>query len=169
MNWLKKKAIDDERIVNLKNSIYKEAYILIMLICSVSAVIKTWFLSDRGSVLTEMLVILAGSLYFGIRSVAMGIYSDEVEVHDQQNKMSFSRRTAISGLAIGLILALFFGVRSAVVYGDGSSQTAWKYFFSVFLFSLIFYIPLFAGTMTAIHHFANRVSRKVSQNDQLDS
>lgn len=168
MNWFKKKAAADERIVNLKNSIYKEAYMLVMLICSVSIVIKAWFMKEQESVMVEFLVLLGGSLYFCIRSVALGIYSDEVEVHDQRSKMPFSLRTAIAGLVIGLTLALFLGVRSAVLFGN-DSQTAWKYFFIVFLVSLVIYIPLFVGTMTAIHHIANRVSRAVSQNDQIDS
>jgi hypothetical protein len=43
--------------------------------------------------LTELIVILAGSIYFGVRSVMLGIYSDEVEVHDQTSKMSTASET----------------------------------------------------------------------------
>ena len=107
LNWFKKSTAEDERIVNLKNKLYKEVYTLIMIICSISVIIKSFALPRTESVWLEMLIILGGSLYFGIRSVALGIYSDEVEVHDQRSKISFSMRTAIWGLVIGFALALF--------------------------------------------------------------
>ncbi|GAB6929079.1 hypothetical protein JCM10914A_30620 [Paenibacillus sp. JCM 10914] len=169
MKWFKKHSAEDERIVNLKNKIYKEVYILIMIICSISVIIKSFALHPTESVWLELLIMLSGSIYFGIRSVALGIYSDEVEVHDQRNKMSFSKRTALWGLAIGIILALYFGIRSAVLFGNDNSSTEIKYFFMVFFVSLILYIPLFVGVNLVIHHGANRVSQKMSQNDQLDS
>lgn len=107
MKWFKRNAVEDERIVNMKNKLYKEVYTLIMVICSISVIIKSFMLTTTESVLLEMLIIIGGSLYFGIRSVTLGIYSDEVEIHDQKSKVSFSKRTAISGLVIGVVLALF--------------------------------------------------------------
>lgn len=169
MKWFKRNAVEDERIVNMKNQLYKEVYTLIMVICSISVIIKSFMLTTTESVLLEMLIIIGGSLYFGIRSVTLGIYSDEVEIHDQKSKVSFSKRTAISGLVIGVVLALFFGIRSAVLYGNGNSLTEWKYFFIVFLVSLIIYLPLFVVMNSAIHYGANKVSRRMSQNDEFDS
>lgn len=169
LNWFKKNSVEDERIVNLKNKLYKEVYTLIMIICSISVIIKSFALPRTEPVWLEMLIMLGGSLYFGIRSVALGIYSDEVEVHDQRSKISFSMRTAIWGLVIGVALALFFGIRSAVLFGNDNSATELKYFFSVFLVSLIIYIPLFVGVNWLIHYGANKVSQKMSQNDPFDS
>lgn len=169
MKWFKRNSVEDERIVNLKNKLYKEVYTLIMVICSISVIIKSFMQLGTEDVLLELLIILGGSLYVGIRSVALGIYSDEVEVHDQKSKISFSKLTAISGLAIGIVLALFFGIRSAVLFGNGNSATEVKYFFSVFIFSLIIYIPLFVLMNSAIHYGANKVSQKMSQNDEFDS
>lgn len=169
VNWFKKSTVEDERIVNLKNKLYKEVYTLIMIICSISVIIKSFALPRTESVWLEMLIMLGGSIYFGIRSVAMGIYSDEVEVHDQRSKVSFSKRTAIWGLVIGIALALFFGIRSAILFGNNSSATEIKYFFIVFFVSLIIYIPLFVGVNLMIHYGANKVSQKMSQNDPFDS
>ncbi|WP_251036162.1 DUF6773 family protein [Paenibacillus sp. ISL-20] len=168
MKWFKKNSVEDERIVNLKNKLYKEVYTLIMIICSISVIIKSFALSRTEPVWLEMLIILGGSLYFGIRSVAMGIYSDEVEVHDQRSKIPFRMRTAIWGLIIGVALALYFGIRSAILFGNDSSATEIKYFFIVFFVSLIIYIPLFVIVNSVIHYGANKVSQKMSQNDPFD-
>ena len=169
LNWFKKNSVvEDERIVNLKNKLYKEVYVLIMIICSISVIIKSFMQPEAESVWLEMLIILGGSLYFGIRSVGLGIYSDEVEVHDQRSKISFSKRTAISGLIIGVILALYFGIRSAVLYGNGNSATEIKYFLTVFIFSLIIYIPLFVGVNIVTHYGANKMSQKMSKDEDLD-
>ncbi|WP_307719743.1 DUF6773 family protein [Paenibacillus lautus] len=39
----------------------------------------------------------------------------------------------------------------------------------MFFVSLIIYIPLFVGVNSVIHYGANKVSRKMSQNDPFDS
>ncbi|WP_336779296.1 DUF6773 family protein [Paenibacillus illinoisensis] len=168
MKWFNKKGNQDERIVNLKNKVYKEAYILIMYLCGISILVKSFFQWETYSMLTELIVILAGSIYFGVRSVMLGIYSDEVEVHDQTSKMSYRQRNVITGLIIGISMALFLGIRSSVLFADTANEK-WWYFFLVFIFSLLLYIPLFAGFNIIVHHFANKASRKAASKDQWDS
>jgi hypothetical protein len=90
MKWFKKNGNQDERIVNLKNKVYKEAYILIMCICGISLMIKSFLNWETSSMLTELIVLLAGSIYSGVRSIMLGIYSDEVEVYDQTSKISYT-------------------------------------------------------------------------------
>jgi len=168
MKWFKKNANQDERIINLKNKVYKEAYILIMCICGISILIKSFLYWETYTMLTELIVILAGSIYFGVRSVMLGIYSDEVEVHDQTSKISYSLRNLITGLIIGISMALFLGIRSSVLFAD-TTHEKWWYFFLVFTISLLLYIPLFAGFNVIVHHFANKASQKAARKDQWDS
>lgn len=165
MIWTRKSAVEDERIVNMKNKIFKEAYALIMTICSISVIVKTFMFSDMESVMLELLILAGGSLYCFIRSVTLGLYSDEVEVHDRKRKMSFSKRIALTGLVIGFSIAMLLGIRSAVLYGDGGGATTIKYFFLVFFVSLIIYIPFFVAAVSVLHYFANKVSRNMSHND----
>lgn len=169
LNWFKKNPVEDERIVNLKNKLYKEVYTLIMIICSISVIIKSFALPRTESVWLEMLIMLGGSLYFGIRSVALGIYSDEVEVHDQRSKVSFNKRNVLWCFAIGFILALYCGIRSAILYGNNNSATEIKHFIIVFFATLIINVPLFVIVSSVIHYSANKVSQKMSQNDPFDS
>ncbi|SMF92459.1 hypothetical protein SAMN05661091_5834 [Paenibacillus uliginis N3/975] len=169
MKWFNRNRVEDERIVNMKNKIYKEVYILIMSICTISVVVKSFMLSDWKSSLLELVIVIAGGLYFGIRSVLLGIYSDEIEVHDSRSKVSFNIQNTLWGIGIGGFLALFFGIRSAVLYGDGTWTTGLWYFFLVTLVSLVINIPLFAGGMLIVHQLANRTSQKISQKDQFDS
>lgn len=164
MNWFNKSKLADERITNLKNQIYKEAYILIAVICSASIILKI-FLQEDPSTLTEVIVLLAGGIYYGVRSVMLGIYSEEVEAHDRENKTPYSRKNILSGLAIGLGIALFFGIRSALLYGKGDLETQAWYFFLVFIVSLIIYLPFFIVLLTLAHHLANKASKKVSESD----
>lgn len=129
---------------------------------------QKFFQWETYSMLTELIVILAGSIYFGVRSVMLGIYSDEVEVHDQTSKISYSQRNVITGLIIGISMALFLGIRSSVMFAD-TAHEKWWYFFLVFIFSLLLYIPLFAGFNVIVHHFANKASQKAASKDQCDS
>lgn len=169
MKWLKRRKVEDERIVNMKNKIYKEAYILIVSICTISIAVKSFMLSDWTSSLPEFVIVLIGSLYAAIRSVLLGIYSDEVEVNDSSSKIKFNTRIMLWGIGIGIFLALFFGIRSAILFGDGSWTTGLRYFFLVSLISLLIYIPLFAGVNVLFHKLANAASQKISGKDQLDS
>ncbi|WP_440117880.1 DUF6773 family protein [Paenibacillus sp. QZ-Y1] len=168
MKWFKKNGNQDERIVNLKNKVYKEAYSLIMWICGISIMIKSFLNWETYSMLTEVIVLLAGSIYFGVRSIMLGIYSDEVEVHDQTSKISYNLRSMITGLIIGISIALFMGIRSSVLFAE-TAHEKWWYFFLVFTISLLLYIPFFAGFNVIVHHFANKASQKAARKDQWDS
>ncbi|WP_410771657.1 DUF6773 family protein [Fontibacillus sp. BL9] len=170
MKWFGKKRVDDERILHLKNKIFREAFILIMVICNLSLLLK-WlvFRSDLESVITELVIVTAGSLYYTIRTVTLGIYYEEVEAHDNRSKMTYSRKNMLSGLATGLAISLFFGIRSAILYGDGLFSTQVWYFFIVFMVSLMIYLPFFIGILAASHSLANKASKKASDNDLLDS
>lgn len=168
MKWFNRSKVEDERIVHMKNKIYKEVYILIMSICAISTLVKSFMQSDWKSSLLELVIVVAGSLYFSIRSVFLGIYSDEVEVHDSRSKISLSTRNMLWGMGCGVFLALFFGIRSAILFGDGSWSTGLWYFFLVSFVSLVMYIPLFAGGSVIVHQFANKASQRMSEKDQLD-
>ncbi|MGV2883738.1 DUF6773 family protein [Paenibacillus taichungensis] len=168
MKWFKKSGNQDERIVHLKNNVYKEAYMLIMCICGISLIIKSFLNWETSSMLTELIVLLSGSIYSGVRSVMLGIYSDEVEVHDQTSKISYNLRSVITGLIIGLSIALFMGIRSSVLFAETTSEK-WWFFFLVFITALLLYIPFFAGFNVIVHHFANKASQKAARKDQWDS
>ena len=105
LNWFKKSTAEDERIVNLKNKLYKEVYTLIMIICDIRH--HQIFCAPANGVRLAGNADHTGRKLIFRDTPALGIYSDEVEVHDQRSKISFSMRTAIWGLVIGFALALF--------------------------------------------------------------
>lgn len=43
MKWFNKKGNQDECIVNFKNKVYKEVYILIMYLCGIFILVKSFF------------------------------------------------------------------------------------------------------------------------------
>lgn len=160
-----KRHSGDERIENERNRIYKEGYIVVLFICLASIIVKYLYYGfDLKLVLTEFIVLLISSLYIAIRSISLGLYSDAVEVHDRSSKLSMNMKNLIIGLGLGLAFAIFFGIRSAVLYGDSESQSI-LYFLLVFFVSLILYVPLFFVIFFVGHNAANKASQQVHKDD----
>lgn len=154
----KENKIMDERITNTINKIYKEAYFLAMIISLISIVVKySLYGVNVRLVITEILIIFVPCLYYLIRIVRLGIYLDEIEVHDRTNKISMSTKKIIVGLVLGVAIAVFFGLRSSILYGNDSNRL-W-YFIIVFFVSIGIYIPFFVSIIV----FTDAVSRKASK------
>ena len=153
----------DERIVNTRNKIYKEAYILAIAISFISMIVKAYVYGNK-SVLSEFLIIVIPGIYFGIRTICLGIYSDEVEVHDRTSKMPMSSKNMMVGLVSAVVMAVTFGVRSSILYGN-SSNRLW-YFFIVFVATIMIYGPFFIAVMLIWNAMAKQVSKKASQEEQ---
>ncbi|WP_164667324.1 DUF6773 family protein [Virgibacillus doumboii] len=170
MNLFRKNKVRDERIINLQNKIYKEIYILVIIICAVSAAIKIYVYgigTDR--VYTEMVILLAQGIYFSYRSAKTGIFSDEVEMHDRTSKMSMERKNLIIGMVIGVVLALGIATQSAILYGEGTGNTIYN-FFLVFFTCLMMYVPFFVLVIIIGHSFMKKKSDKAvkKQLDDMD-
>ncbi|MGR6542719.1 DUF6773 family protein [Paenibacillus tundrae] len=168
MKWFSKPAIQDERILHLKHKMYSEAFTLIQWICGISITIK--FILDHSitSMLIEGIILLTSSIYVGMRSIITGTYSDEVEVHDQNNNISYSKRNIITSSVIGLTLALLIGVRSSTLYGE-TTYERWWFFFLVFFVSFLIYIPIMVGINVFLHHYAHKASQKTNNHDHRET
>ncbi|MFF2092359.1 DUF6773 family protein [Paenibacillus sp. NPDC058174] len=163
IGWLRS-STGDERLDQVRNKLYAEAYWLVVIICYVSAVVKLIrFGTDYKLFLTEFIILAATSVYIGIRSILKGVYAAKAELKDRRSRMSRSKKQLISGLVLGLGIAIFFGVRSAVLYGDDS--TRFVYFLSVFAFSIIFYIPLFLIILWLGHAALRKASQSMGPKD----
>ena len=158
---LKKKTVD-ERIENTKNKIYKEVYIVIMVICVISIGVKYYLYGTTAKqLITELLVMFLSALYYGIRSVWLGIYIDEIEVHDRTSKLPLRTKNIIIGLVGGVAMAIFFGIRSSIVYGN-SSNRLW-YFITVFIVSIMMYCPFLVAITVIGDSAARKASKKITQ------
>lgn len=168
MKLFKNKRMNmDERIINSSNKIYKEVYILVIIIVLISIIIKLSINGlDYKSVISEFLILIIPSFYYVIRIIQLGIYSDSVEIHDRKSKISMNIKTILIGLGTGIIMALYFGIRSSIVYGDESNRV-W-YFFLVFITSFMIYCPLLAGGIALTNYIANNFSKKVNSTKDED-
>jgi magnesium-transporting ATPase (P-type) len=165
MGFLKKKEVADERIEIVKNKIYKETFWASIAISIISIIVKFYLYGiNTGSVITEFSIIIVLLFYRSARSVSLGIYSDEIELHDRKSKLPMNIKNIISGLGSGFAIAMFFGIRSAVVYGSDGNRM-W-YFVLVFLASLAIYCPFFIATIMAMHRIAKGVSERASKREQ---
>ncbi|NEU32140.1 hypothetical protein GN156_15405 [bacterium LRH843] len=164
MGFWNKKLID-ERVLNTQNKIYKEIYIIIMVLLLISIAIK--FITIEMSlqvVLTEWIIIIVTSIYYIGRAAFLGIYSDEVELHDNESKVKLSNKNIIGGISLGFVLAIIFATNSAVSYAD-SPQQAIYYFILVFFISLLIYAPLFVGFSTITYFVAKKKSEQIIKKD----
>lgn len=140
MRWFKQK-ITDEWIEQTKNKIYKELYVLVVLVCAFSFFYKEIVNPEPSTIPVVELIILAGTgIYYLIRGWMLGIFSAEKEMHDRNSRIPMTAKQFIYAAAGGLLLSIYFGVRSAVVYGEGTTQSIY-YFFISSAGSLLIYMP----------------------------
>ena len=162
-----KERLKDERIERLYNKIFREAYLIAIVIAVISILTKYFYYGlNTEYVIFEFAFIIVTSLYFLIRSVFLGIYSDAIELHDKDKSISLpmSVKQILIGIAAGFGIALFFGVRSALLYGGGGNQV--EYFFLVFGASFMIYLPALIILVLATSYIARKKSEQVNMEDE---
>jgi len=169
MFFNKKNEVKDERVENLYNKIYKEVYALVVILAAVSIIAKYFYYGlNLEHVVFELVLLISVSIYFLVRSVWMGLYSDMVELKDKSRKISLPMnvKQVVIALIAGLGIALFFGIRSSLLYGAGGNRL--NYFLLVFSASFLIYIPFLVLVTFLINHFANKKSKKINEKNLGD-
>lgn len=158
MSLFKKANVKDERITNIKNKIYAEIFILVIVICGISSFVKGT-IYDMGieSIITELSILFISGVYYLYRSTRLGVVSAEVEMHDRKSKWPQKKKNLVYGIILGVGIALFLGINSAVRYAEGVGQSIY-YFFLVAIVSLIFYLPFFLFVLVVGHDVAKKKS-----------
>jgi len=160
----------DERIVNMQNKIYREIYMGIMALCMLSIGWKFYLNgSDPGNVITELVIMVGQGIYYIIRSTSMGLLSSEVEMHNKNSRLSFTKKNIILPAMVGLGLAAFFATNSAINYADTREESIY-YFVLVFFVTLLFYIPffliIFGGPFLAAKKISDKIESKELEDDE---
>lgn len=160
MGLLKKSGFKDERITNIKNKIYAEVYILVMVIAITSIVFK-YFIYNLGieGIATELLILFLSGVYFVYRSTRLGVFSAEIEMHDRESKWPQQKKNLVASITLGVVIALVFGTNSAVQYAEGTRQSI-HYFSLTALVSLMIYLPFFLIFMVGGNELLKRNSEK---------
>ncbi len=150
----------DERVENVRNKIYKEIFRIISIICLVSLFLKI-FIFDVGTVgvMLELLILFVSGFYYLARSIFLGLYWDEVELHDRNSKIPMSNKTIFSSIGGSLVIAILMGINSAVSYADSTSQGLW-YFILVLLVSIMIYLPILFLLFGGIYFLAKKIGMK---------
>lgn len=158
----KENSTVDERIENTKNKIYKEAFNLVMAICLISIFVKYFIYGIKIElVIVELLCMIIPTIYYVIRTIFCGIYSDEIEMQDRTTKVPRNVKTIIVAIAGGVCIAVAMGIRSAILYGHTTSVRIW-YFIIVVVACLMIYIPILIAITILPHIIADNVSKKQS-------
>lgn len=167
MIFSNKQKIKDERVESLYNKIYREAYVIGVVLAVISIVAKYFYYGlNFEHVLFEFAFISLTSIFFLVRSIYLGIYSDAIELHDKDKTISLPMniKQMILAIIIGVAISLFFGLRSAFLYGSGGKQV--EYFFLVFGASFLIYIPFLLVLILGIGYFAKKKSEEVSRKEE---
>lgn len=158
----KRTKLLDERLENSKNKIYKEAFFIVQAICFLSIIVKDLLYEvNLKAIAIELLIIIIPLIYTLIRTIYLGIYSDEVELHDRTNKISITTKSFILGIVLGICMALFFGLRSAFLYGTTTAMRL-CYFISVFIVCFFIYVPLYIIVFIMPVMLATKTAKKQS-------
>lgn len=152
----------DERIENIRNKIFKEMYYVMMVICSISVFVKMYKFGLGSNFLTEeaileLVILIVGGVYFLARSIFLGVFWDEVEIHDRTSKTPMSKKTIIRSVGLAFLISFIMGINSAVSYADSSSQGLW-YFILVLCVSLMIYLPILLILFGGIYMLAKKIS-----------
>ncbi|SHN22729.1 DUF6773 family protein [Gracilibacillus kekensis] len=167
MNLFKRK-FQDERVTIEQNKIYREIYLLIYLICLGSVIYKfSSFGIEIQHVVTETIIFLVAGIYYGIRSTQKGLFSSEVEMHDNRSKWSYQTKNIVYAVIFGGLIALFFGFNSAFRYADSTPQAV-SYFFITFGATMMFYIPFLVVFLVVSYSIAKSRSDKVIEKQLED-
>lgn len=158
MGVWKKSKVKDERIINMQNKIYSEIYLLVMGISVISIFLKYFIYNlEIESLATELAILFFSSVYYMYRSMKLGIFSAEVELHDQKSKWTMRKKNFYISIAAGIVIALIFGIHSAVEYAEGTRQSIY-YFVITTLGSLIIYLPVFFVILVVGHEMMKKKS-----------
>ncbi|WP_019241040.1 MULTISPECIES: DUF6773 family protein [Bacillus] len=166
MNLFKMNNVTDERIENVRNKIYKELFYVVIAICFVSIITKTYkFGIGNVDAILECTILFIGAIYYLARSVYLGVYSDEVEMHDRTHKTSMSKKSLYISIGSAIVISLIMGINSAISFADNSSQ-GYEYFTIVTLVSIMIYLPIFLLLFCGIHLVAKKISMKSQEDDK---
>lgn len=174
MNLFKRTKLADERVLNLKNIIYAEIYIIVTILCSISFITKFYvFNTGIEGIYTELAILVISGVYYVFRATKLGVVSAEIELHDSKNKWSRRKKNLFLALILGLAISLTFGINSAVQYGEGMGQSIYYFFLTTFV-SLMIYLPVFLitwviGSDALKKKSDDAVDKMLSENESGDS
>ncbi|WP_101842496.1 DUF6773 family protein [Halobacillus sp. Marseille-P3879] len=163
-SWTKRKELD-ERVTILQNKIYRELYTLVVMICGGSLVYKIFQgEASTGNIWLEMVILVAGGIYYLARASHLGIFTDEVEMHDRSSRIKLNTKNLILSLSLGAGISLFFAVRNSLKYGEGTMETT-IYFFLILITSFAIYIPVLFGLIVVPSLIAKQKSERMNERD----
>lgn len=163
MKFFKRKKTEDEWLVQTKNQIFAEIYFIVVLIAVISFIVKYFFLHQSfQNVVTELVLLLAIGVYYGFRSVQLGVHAAEIELKERKRKHASLKYNLVIALAVGFVIALAFGLHSAIRYAEGMAQMA-TYFVVTFFASLVIYMPISILFIVWFNEMIERKSKRIAE------
>ncbi|WP_159881666.1 DUF6773 family protein [Paenibacillus puerhi] len=163
---MKNKKIKDERIMQLKNKIQSEAYMVVIFLAGISCFIKSHVMDlDFSQFAVEFGIIILSTAYIAIRSMLIG--------HDLMNNSKGGKVLTITSiLAISLAISIINGVRNYSLYSDKYSGVFDGLFISVLVVTFISAV-VFISVVFALLYGSNllgqrRIEKKLNEVEDDD-
>ncbi|MCA0987333.1 DUF6773 family protein [Guptibacillus algicola] len=165
MKLFSKRKVLDERIAGLQNGIFRELYSITVGLCGLSIFHEQFFGdSSLENLWLELLIIIGGGVYYLVRSSMLGIFTDEVEMHDRSSKWKMSTKNIVISVLVGLGGSLSIATINSLRFGETRGETI-EFFFMIFFTCIIFYIPFLFAILVLPYAFAKYRSDKVNKNE----
>ncbi|KMM37992.1 DUF6773 family protein [Guptibacillus hwajinpoensis] len=168
MKLFSKRKVLDERLSGLQNGIFRELYSIVVGLCGLSIFYEQFF-GEVGlaNIWLELVIIIGGGAYYMIRSSMLGIFTDEVEMHDRSSKWKMSTKNIVISVLVGLGISLTFATINSQRFGETRGETI-EFFFTIFFTCIMIYIPFLFAILVLPYAFAKYRSDKVNKQELED-
>ena len=138
----------DERVKEVYRKIYAELFLLIMIGCAISIMVKFAVLGmDASDCIPEYPILIGSPLYLAVRTRMLG-------VTQAGNSLSSSARNKRSGLTAGILVAVFL---FAATLRSQTGSVDWK---EVGVFGICF-IVVFLAAQRGFQHLEDKRQKKL--------
>ena len=161
---MKNTKFKDERVIQLNNKIQSEAYIMVLLLMTVSIFIKSYVMDmSFFQYVVELGIVILSTVYITIRSMFVGY---DFMTDFKGGKVS----TVCTVLILSLIISITNGIGNYNLYGDKYPGIFDGLFISVLVVTFIS-ATIFLSFIFGLLYFLNikgqqRIERKISEEDK---
>ncbi|WP_270181182.1 DUF6773 family protein [Alkalihalobacillus sp. CinArs1] len=167
MGLFRRKVLD-ERVTALQDGIFRELYAIVVGLCGLSIFYEQFFGDiSLGKVWLELVIIIGGGAYYLLRSSMLGIFTDEVEMHDRSSKWKMNTKNMVISVLVGLGISLTFATINSQRFGETRSETI-EFFFVIFFVSMMIYIPFMFAILVLPYAMAKYRSDNVNEEELED-
>lgn len=161
---MKKNRIKDERVQQMRNKVFGEAYFVMLLLLALSIFIKTYIIKmDVTNYMVELIVVIVSLIYIGVRGMFLG--SEILEISKRKIRIHI-----LGIILLSLLIAAVGGVKNYSLYKNLYTGIMDKHFIALlctyFISSVILTSVCFAFLYWLHKKEQDRIKKKIGEDDE---